>query len=82
MDGFEVVSPYINGENDGTANSINKDLLGSLDMVVTATGNYNVCNAHMLSALKKGAVVWQHRSLSITKLILRSWRQNWRWGRG
>jgi len=78
MDGFEVVSPYINGENDGTANSINKELLGSLDMVVTATGNYNVCNAHMLAALKKGAVVCNigHFDNEIDTAFM---RQNWRW---
>ena len=78
MDGFEVVSPYINGENDGTANSINKELLGSLDMIVTATGNYNVCNAHMLAALKKGAVVCNigHFDNEIDTAFM---RQNWRW---
>ena len=78
MDGFEVVSPYINGVNDGTANSINKDLLGSLDMIVTATGNYNVCNKHMLAALKKGAVVCNigHFDNEIDTAFM---RQEWRW---
>ncbi len=78
MDGFEVVSPYIDGVNDGTANSINKDLLGSLDMVVTATGNYNVCNKHMLAALKKGAVVCNigHFDNEIDTAFM---RKEWRW---
>ena len=78
MDGFEVVSPYINGENDGTADCINKELLGSLDMIVTATGNYNVCNAHMLAALKQGAVVCNigHFDNEIDTAFM---RQNWRW---
>ncbi len=78
MDGFEVVSPYINGENDGTANSINKELLGSLDMVVTATGNYNVCNAHMLAALKNSAVVCNigHFDNEIDTAFM---RKEWRW---
>ena len=78
MDGFEVVSPYINGENDGTAGCINQELLGSLDMVVTATGNYNVCNAHMLAALKKGAVVCNigHFDNEIDTAYM---RENWRW---
>lgn len=57
MDGFEVVSPYINGVNDGTAASLNKELLATTDLLVTATGNVNVCDAHMLAALKPGAVV-------------------------
>ncbi|MGD1920524.1 MAG: adenosylhomocysteinase, partial [Pleurocapsa sp.] len=78
MDGFEVVSPYIDGVNDGTANSINKDLLGSLDMVDTATGNYNVCNKHMLAALKKGAVVCNigHFDNEIDTAFM---RKEWRW---
>merc|ERR1712000_456525 len=49
MDGFEVMSAYKDG--------INKELLGNTDMLVTTTGNLNVCDAHMLKALKKGAVV-------------------------
>ncbi|MEA5465699.1 adenosylhomocysteinase [Leptothoe sp. PORK10 BA2] len=57
MDGFEVVSPYLNGVNNGTAASINKDLLATTDLLVTTTGNVNVCDAHMLAALKPGAVV-------------------------
>jgi adenosylhomocysteinase len=78
MDGFEVVSPYINGVNDGTVNSINKELLGTLDMVVTATGNYNVCDANMLSNLKKGAVVCNigHFDNEIDTAFM---RREWRW---
>jgi adenosylhomocysteinase len=78
MDGFEVVSPYINGVNDGTANSINKDLLATLDMVVTATGNFNVCDANMLSSLKKGAVVCNigHFDNEIDTAFM---RKEWRW---
>ena len=78
MDGFEVVSPFINGQNDGTMNSINKDLLGSIDMVVTATGNFNVCNANMLSSLKSGAVVCNigHFDNEIDTAFM---RREWRW---
>ncbi len=78
MDGYEVVSPYINGVNDGTMNSINKELLGSLDMVVTATGNFNVCDANMLSSLKKGAVVCNigHFDNEIDTAFM---RREWRW---
>ncbi len=57
MDGFEVVSPYINGENTETESCIDRNLLGTTDLIVTTTGNTNVCDAHMLKALKKGAVV-------------------------
>ena len=31
MDGFEVISPYVNGLNNGSADDINKFLLGKLD---------------------------------------------------
>ena len=78
MDGFELVSPYIDGKNDGTLNSINRDLLGSIDMVVTATGNFNVCDSSMLSCLKKGAVVCNigHFDNEIDTAFM---RKEWRW---
>ncbi|WP_320824841.1 adenosylhomocysteinase [Reinekea sp.] len=57
MDGFEVVSPYNDGVNDGTAASINLPLLHNTDLIVTTTGNTNVCDKNMLAAVKKGAVV-------------------------
>jgi len=57
MDGFEVDSPYIDGINTGTIEGINKDLLGSLDLIVTTTGNTNVCDKHMMASVKPGAVI-------------------------
>jgi len=57
MDGFEVVSPYREGRNTGTAEGVDRELLGQTDLVVTATGNVDVCDRHMLAALKRGAVV-------------------------
>ncbi|MCK4908582.1 MAG: adenosylhomocysteinase [Planctomycetes bacterium] len=57
MDGFEVASPYLNGINTGRIDSINAGLLGTIDLIVTATGNINVCDANMLQKLKNGAVV-------------------------
>ena len=57
MDGFEVVSPFKNGVNDGTDACIDTDLLGNTDLLVTTTGNFNVCDERMLRAIKKGAVV-------------------------
>ena len=78
MDGFEVVSPYVDGKNDGTAASINTELLTNTDLLVTATGNVNVCNAHMLSALKRGAVVCNigHFDNEIDTAFM---RKTWRW---
>ncbi|GAB3112939.1 adenosylhomocysteinase [Aestuariicella hydrocarbonica] len=57
MDGFEVVSPYNNGINTGEVADINTAVLGTTDLVVTTTGNINVCDAAMLQTLKNGAVV-------------------------
>jgi adenosylhomocysteinase len=57
MDGFEVVSPYIDGIDDGSEECIDRELLQRTDLLVTTTGNFNVCNSRMLGALKSGAVV-------------------------
>jgi adenosylhomocysteinase len=78
MDGFEVVSPYINGENDGTEASIDKALLSKIDILVTSTGNYDVCDANMLKALKSGAVVCNigHFDNEIDTAFM---RKNWEW---
>tara|TARA_B100001540_G_scaffold264862_1_gene245189 strand:+ start:5617 stop:7005 length:1389 start_codon:yes stop_codon:yes gene_type:complete len=78
MDGFEVVSPFRDGVNDGSDACINTDLLQNTDLVVTTTGNYNVCNAAMLKALKNGAVVCNigHFDNEIDTAFMRS---NWDW---
>jgi adenosylhomocysteinase len=78
MDGFELVSPYIDGINDGTPNSINKDLLSKTDLLVTTTGNKNVCDSNMLKSLKAGAVVCNigHFDNEIDTAFM---RREWRW---
>ncbi|MDH3993701.1 MAG: adenosylhomocysteinase, partial [Gammaproteobacteria bacterium] len=78
MDGFEVASPFVDGVNDGSEQSINTDLLGSTDLVVTTTGNYNVCDENMLKALKNGAVVCNigHFDNEIDTAFM---RRNWEW---
>lgn len=78
MDGFEVVSPFNMGVNDGTESSVNTDLLGATDLLVTTTGNLNVCNANMLKALKNGAVVCNigHFDNEIDTAFM---RENWEW---
>ena len=53
-DGFEVVSPYIDGDFD---KGVNKDLMPRYDIVVTTTGNIDVCDFEMMSNLKDGAIV-------------------------
>ena len=78
MDGYEVVSPYKNGKNDGTPDSLNKELLANIDLVVTATGNYNVCDKNILANLKAGAVVCNigHFDNEIDTAFM---RKEWRW---
>lgn len=78
MDGFEVVSPYKNGINDGTEASIDTVLLGNTDLLVTTTGNVNVCDANMLKNLKTGCVVCNigHFDNEIDTAFM---RDNWEW---
>jgi adenosylhomocysteinase len=78
MDGFEVVSPFINGVNDGTDASVDTALLGATDLLVTTTGNVNVCNAAMLRALKSSAVVCNigHFDNEIDTAYM---REHWEW---
>ncbi|WP_043532716.1 adenosylhomocysteinase [Litchfieldella xinjiangensis] len=78
MDGYEVVSPYIDGSNDESGDSVDRALLGKIDVVVTTTGNINVCDAAMLQALKKGAVVCNigHFDNEIDTAYM---RKNWAW---
>ena len=51
-----VVSPHrwINNNND---DCINKALLADTDVIVTATGNVNVCDRFILDNLKSGTMV-------------------------
>ncbi|OIM99364.1 adenosylhomocysteinase [Idiomarina sp. MD25a] len=78
MDGYEVVSPYIDGVNSDDGSTINKALLGNIDLLVTTTGNVNVCDRHMLAAIKSTAVVCNigHFDNEIDTAFM---RKNWRW---
>jgi adenosylhomocysteinase len=78
MDGFEVVSPYLNGINDGTASCINEALLAKTDLLVTTTGNTNVCDQFMLKALKPSAVVCNIGHFD-NEIDTQYMRKNWRW---
>ena len=75
MDGFEVVSTYEDGD---PTNGVNAELLASTDLVVTCTGNFNVCDAAVLSALKSGCVVSNigHFDNEIDTAYM---RENWQW---
>ena len=78
MDGFEVVSAYEGGINTGKIESIDIPLLGSTDLLVTCTGNANVCDSAMLRTLKSGAIVCNigHFDNEIDTAFM---RENWKW---
>ncbi|QAX81469.1 adenosylhomocysteinase [Candidatus Pseudomonas adelgestsugas] len=78
MDGFEVVSPFVNGYNDDTEASIDKALLNKIDLIVTTTGNMHVCNAHMLKALKKRAIICNIGHFD-NEIDIAFMRKNWIW---
>jgi|TARA_B110000503_G_C7159311_1_gene418863 adenosylhomocysteinase len=75
MDGFEVVSPYLDGD---PSKSVNSALLRTTDLLVTATGNYNVCDADILNNLKTGCVVCNigHFDNEIDTAYM---RKTWKW---
>ncbi len=78
MDGFEVVSPYIDGVNTGSADAINKALLSRLDLIVTTTGNINVCDKFMLSQIKAGAIICNIGHFD-NEIDTQYMRENWDW---
>lgn len=75
LDGFEVVSIYNEGD---VSKGANKELLSNTDMLVTSTGNYNVCDSEVLSSLKSGCVVCNigHFDNEIDTPFM---RENWEW---
>ena len=57
MDGFQVVSCYKDGVVTRKEEDINLNVMQDTDLIVTTTGNVNVCDSAMLSTLKNTAVV-------------------------
>ena len=78
MDGYEVVSPYVNGNNTGKPADIDLRLMQDTDLVVTCTGNTNVCDSAMLTTIKSGAIVCNigHFDNEIDTAFM---RETWRW---
>ncbi|MDC0379673.1 adenosylhomocysteinase [Litorivicinus sp.] len=78
MDGFEVVSPYNNGVKTNQVEDVNTRLLEDTDILVTTTGNIDVCDSAMLQCVKKGAIVCNigHFDNEIDTSYMRS---HWRW---
>jgi adenosylhomocysteinase len=75
MDGFEVVSPFNNGNK---ADGVDSNLLSRLDLIVTTTGNIDVCNKEMLQAVKSGAVICNIGHFD-NEIDTRFMRDNWSW---
>ena len=78
MDGYEVVSPYIDGVNDGTLESIDTRLMASTDLIVTCTGNVNVCDENLLRTVAKHAIVCNIGHFD-TEIDTQFMRDHWRW---
>ena len=78
MDGFEVVSPYNDGMNTGSKGDINKELLSTTDLIVTASGNINVCDSAMLETLKAGSVVCNIGHFD-NEIDTQYMRDKWQW---
>ena len=78
MDGYELVSPFKGGINNNRLEDIDLAVMQRIDVLVTATGNENACNAHMLSTIKKRAVVCNigHFDHEIDTAFM---RKNWHW---
>ncbi|MEE4660614.1 MAG: adenosylhomocysteinase [Halieaceae bacterium] len=75
MDGYELVSAYVDGDR---SKGVDRALLEKTDLLVTATGNYNVCDKEVLGAIKSGAVVCNigHFDNEIDTAYM---RENWEW---
>ena len=80
LDGYEVVSPYVDGRNTGRVEDIDRRLLQDTDLLVTCTGNTGVCDSAMLRTLKPGAIVCNigHFDNEIDTAYT---REHWRWER-
>jgi len=78
MDGYEVVSPYNKGINTGKSGDIDLRLMQDTDLIVTCTGNADVCDAAMLQTVKRGAVICNigHFDNEIDTAFM---RKTWRW---
>ncbi|MCY3884806.1 MAG: adenosylhomocysteinase [Gammaproteobacteria bacterium] len=78
MDGYEVVSPYKKGVNTGRVEDIDEKVLAETDLLVTCTGNTNVCDSAMLQCLKPGCIVCNIGHFD-NEIDTHYMRENWRW---
>ena len=78
MDGYEVVSPYIDGVNTRSSDGIDTELLSKMDLIVTTTGNVDVCDKFMLQAAKAGSVICNIGHFD-NEIDTQYMRDNWEW---
>jgi adenosylhomocysteinase len=78
MDGYEVVSPYKGGLNTRRLEDIDTDLMSKTDLIVTCTGNVNVCDQNMLQTVASNAIVCNIGHFD-TEIDTKFMRDNWRW---
>jgi adenosylhomocysteinase len=78
MDGYELVSPYLNGNNTGKLEDIDKRLLNETDLIVTCTGNVHVCDRNMLQSVNNNAIVCNIGHFD-TEIDTQFMRDNWKW---
>ncbi len=78
MDGYEVVSPYKNGQNTGRLEDVDDLVMGTTDLLVTCTGNVHVCDRNLLQRIKNGAIVCNIGHFD-TEIDTQYMRDNWQW---
>jgi adenosylhomocysteinase len=78
MDGFEVVSPYVGGVNTGKLADIDTRLMNATDLIVTCTGNVNVCGENLLRSVASNAIVCNIGHFD-TEIDTKFMRDNWKW---
>jgi adenosylhomocysteinase len=78
MDGYEVVSPYINGNNTSKIEDIDLRLMNETDLIVTCTGNVNVCDENLLRTVASNAIVCNIGHFD-TEIDTKFMRDNWKW---
>jgi adenosylhomocysteinase len=78
MDGYEVVSPYRGGNNTGRLEDVDDGLLARTDLIVTCTGNVDVCDKNMLQKVSANAIICNigHFDTEIDTAFMRA---HWRW---
>ena len=78
MDGFEVVSPYVGGNNTGKLEDIDTRLMNNINLICTCTGNLGVCDANLLRTVASNALVCNIGHFD-TEIDIKFMRDNWQW---